>query len=236
MDEFSYINLFETKGIEYIIIIAFLLLIIPFWKLLNRPLKPLYTPGSVAEPLSASALNAPQGIYFSRHHTWAHMLRSGVARIGIDSLLSNLTGEVSIRMLRDIGTEVRKGEAIYEIEREGKSLIILSPVSGLLTGLNPALENDSSLLQEDPYGKGWICSVRPSDWLAEVSGFYFAAVATAWLKGELKRIREFMTLAANSYNTNNQPVYIQDGGELAKYPLAALTGEAWKDFQEQFLE
>jgi len=236
MDEFRYINLFETKGIEYIIIIAFLLLIIPFWKLLNRPLNPAGRPGSAAEPLSLSALNVPQGIYFSRHHTWAHMLRSGDARIGIDSLLSNLTGEVSIKMLRNTGTEVKKGEAIYEIEREGKRLVMLSPLSGILLGMNPALEDDSSLLQEDPYGKGWICSVRPSNWMAEVSGFHFAAGATAWLKSELERIREFMTLAANRHSNDQQPVYMQDGGELARYPLAALTGEAWTDFQEQFLE
>ena len=39
MDEFTFVNLFETKGIEYIIIIAFLLLIIPFWVMLTRPVK-----------------------------------------------------------------------------------------------------------------------------------------------------------------------------------------------------
>jgi glycine cleavage system H protein len=236
MDGFGYINIFETKGIEYIIIIAFLLLIIPFWKILNRPLKPADSPGPVQDLLSASVLNPPQGIYFSGHHTWTHMLRSGEARIGINSLLSNLTGEVSIKMLKNTGTEVTKGEAIYEIEREGKSLIILSPVSGRLTGLNPALGVDPSLLQEDPYGRGWICAIRPSDWLADVSGFHFAAEATAWLRNELDRMREFLTQAANRYNRDNQPVYMQDGGELAKNPLAGMSGETWNDFQTQFLQ
>lgn len=233
MDGFEYTNLFETKGIEYIIIIAFLLLIIPFWKLLNRPLKPKESQGT--DPLSASVLNAPQGIYFSRYHTWAHMLRSGEARVGVDSLLSNLTGEVSINMLRNTGNDVNKGEPIYEIERGGKRLVILSPVSGKITGLNPVLENDPALLQDDPYGKGWICSVMPSNWLAEVGGFHFAAGATEWLKSELERIREFMTVTANRYNRDAQPVYMQDGGELVKNPLAGLSGEAWADFQTQFL-
>ena len=105
MDGFSYVNIFDTKGIEYIIIIAFLLLIIPFWKLLNRPLKVPGGQEKEARPLFSSVLSAPQGIYFSNNHTWAHMLKSGDARIGLGSLLLNLTGGVELKMIREPGTQ-----------------------------------------------------------------------------------------------------------------------------------
>lgn len=235
MDGFSYVNIFDTKGIEYIIIIAFLLLIIPFWKLLNRPLK-AQVKRNEARPLSSSVLNAPQGIFFSNNHTWAHMLKSGDARIGIDSLLINLTGEVNLKMLRDAGSVVRKGEEISELVRDGKRLAIVSPVSGTITSLNHDLQDDPSMLHEDPYGKGWVCSIKPADWVGEVTGFHFAAGANTWLKKELERIRDFMAVTASRLNPETQAVYMQDGGELAGYPLASMPEEVWSAFQDEFLK
>lgn len=122
MDGFSYVNLFDTKGIEYIIIIAFLIAIIPFWKMLNRPVKVAAGKESESQPLFASVLSAPQGLYFSKNHTWAYMLRSGDARIGIDRLLLNLTGEVDVKILKDPGSLVIKGEELYEISGTAKGL------------------------------------------------------------------------------------------------------------------
>ena len=236
MDGFSYVNIFETKGIEYIIIIAFLLLIIPFWKLLNRPLRAQVIKNKDARPLSSSVLNAPQGIYFSNNHTWAHMLKSGDARVGIDSLLINLTGEVDLKMLRDPGSIVRKGEELSELVRDGKRLTIVSPVSGTITSINDDLPADPSMLHEDPYGKGWVCSIRPADWVAEVTGFHFAAGANTWLRKELERIRDFMAVETNRFNPEPHAVYMQDGGELAGYPLASMPAEVWSDFQNEFLK
>jgi len=236
MDGFLYVNLFDTKGIEYIIIIAFLLLIIPFWSLLNRPLKIRSGIRNAFSSLSSSLLSVPQGVFISNNHTWTHMLRSGNARVGIDNLLINLTGDVEVKMLRKPGTRVNKGEELSVIEREGRKLTILSPVSGELTDINPALQSDPSLLQEDPYGKGWICAVRPTAWKAEISGFHLAEEANTWLKNELARIRDFMAVTVNKYNPESSTVALQDGGELAEYPLASLPKEAWDDFQAEFLK
>jgi glycine cleavage system H protein len=235
MDEFTYVNLFDTKGIEYIIIIAFLLIIIPFWKLLNRPLKPEARKADISTPLSASITGIPQGFYFSNTHTWAHLLRSGEARLGIDRLLISLTGGVGLKMLLEPGNRVKKGEELTELVRDGKRLILVSPISGTVTGINQDLFNDPSILQKDPYGQGWICSVKPEHWITEVAGFRIAADATAWLRNELRRTRDFMVTASGRLNGNSQALYLQDGGEPAGEPLALLPGEVWKDFQKEFL-
>ncbi|MCU0459257.1 MAG: glycine cleavage system protein H [Bacteroidales bacterium] len=236
MDEFSYVNMFDTKGIEYIIIIAFLLLIIPFWKLLNRPLKTSGRGAGAASPLQASVAGVPQGLYFSDNHTWAHMLRSGEARIGVDRLLVNLTGEVSLNILKESGTRVKKGEELSELVRDGKRLTVVSPVSGTVTGVNHELLDDASILSEDPYGKGWICSVKPENWLMDVAGSHFAADATAWLRRELERTRDFLAGAAARLTPGSHSVYLQDGGEPAGEPLASMPAEVWDDFQKEFLK
>ncbi len=236
MDGFTYYNLFETKGIEYIIIIAFLLLIIPFWKLLNSPLAVRGKLRNTLSTLSASVLRIPQGIFFSNNHTWAHMQKSGDARVGLDDLLLHLTGPVRLTILKSPGATVSKGEVISEISHDGRKLIIASPVSGQIIAVNNTVEDDPSILNSDPYGKGWIYCIRPSEWIADVNGFHFASEASAWFRKELDRFRDFIAHSANRYTPEVQPVYLQDGGELLDNPLAAMPEEVWNDFQKEFLK
>ncbi len=236
MDGFTYYNLFQTKGIEYIIIIAFLLLIIPFWRLLNKPLNVPARVRNAFKTLSASVLRVPQGIFFSNNHTWAHMQKSGDARIGLDDLLLHLTGGVRVVMLKNPGNTVIKGDVVSEIDHEGKKLIIISPVSGKITAVNHILEDDPSVLNSDPYGKGWLYSIKPTEWLTEAGGFHFAAEASTWLRTELERFRDFMAASVSRNTPEMNAVYLQDGGELIDNPLSAMPDEVWKDFQEEFLK
>jgi glycine cleavage system H protein len=235
MDEFTFVNLFETKGIEYIIIIAFLLMIIPFWVMLTRPVKVKLKAGSVAEPPGPAAGNAPRGIYFSRSHTWAHLLKSGDARIGIGNLLVHLTGNSNLKIVKEPGSRINRGERLFEIAIGDKRLGVASPLSGTITRMNPALAEDPALLHDDPYGKGWICSIRPADWIAEVSGFSIAEGASAWLKKEMERIRDFMAGAAARAGNEMTTLYLQDGGEPVYRILANLTPEELDRFEKEFL-
>jgi len=234
MDEFTFVNLFETKGIEYIIIIAFLIMIIPFWVMLTRPVKVKLKPG--ASPLGSRVSSVPQGIYFSRSHTWAHLLKSGEARVGAGSLLVHLTGIANIKMLKEPGSRLTRGERLFEISFGERALYVVSPLSGMLTSMNPELKDNPNLLHDDPYGKGWICSIRPSDWMAEVSGFSMAESATAWFRKELERIRDFMAGARARAGNEMTAAYMQDGGEPVDRMLEALTPEEWNRFQKEFLE
>lgn len=236
MDEFTFVNLFETKGIEYIIIIAFLLLIIPFWVMLTRPVKVNLKKGAGSGPLGSSVADVPQGIYFSKSHTWAHLMKSGEARLGVGSLLIHLTGIANLRMLKEPGSRLTRGERLFEISIGEKSLSVVSPLSGTVTCLNPALREDPSLLHDDPYGKGWICSVRPSDWMSEVTGFTMANGATAWFRKEMERIRDFMAGSVGSTGDETATLYLQDGGEPVGRMLASLTPEEWNRFQKEFLD
>lgn len=236
MEEFTFVNLFDTKGIEYIIIIAFLLMIIPFWFLLNRPLKLQGREARHSLPLSASLNAVPQGLHFSKNHTWAHLLKSGDARIGVDSLLVSLTGQANLKMLKEPGSNVSRGEVLSEISMGGKRLTIVSPISGTVIGQNKSLIEDPSLLHDDPYGKGWVCAIRPADWFAEIPGFTVSVGATAWFRSELERIKEFMATAVTKTGNEASVIYLQDGGEPAGNLLASMPPEVWQDFQEKFLK
>lgn len=235
MDGFSYYNIFDTKGIEYLAVIAFLLLLIPFWLALNKQVQIKDQFRKMLGVLSANNLKVPQGIFYSKNHTWAYLEKSGTAKIGLDDLLVHITGEVRINQLKNVGDDIGKGELLAEIDQNGKSLRIFSPISGKVLDMNPALNVDHGLLNEDPYGKGWIYSIKPSNWLAEIPSFYLADEATDWLKKELERYKDFLAINLRKYSPETSLIILQDGGELSENSLSGLPNGLWQDFQDEFL-
>ncbi len=235
MDGFSYYNIFETKGMEYLIIIAFLALLIPFSIMLNRKVKIKHQLQKAFGILTTSVLKIPQGVFHSNSHTWAHLAKSGIAKVGVDDLLLHITGEVSVTFLKKSGEKIAKGEIMSVIAHEGKALEIYSPVSGNITGTNPALNEQPGLMNEDPYGSGWLYKIKPADWKAETSSYYLAEAATDWSQMELLRFKDFLATTMPKYATEASGVTFQDGGELRDNLLPDLPPEIWKDFQKAFL-
>lgn len=228
MDGFSYTDIFETKGIEYIVIIFFLILIIPFWLILNRK-------RAASEFISESAgirLSIPMGIFLSRNHTWAFLESSGLAKTGIDDFLVRVTGNVMVRFLKKEGEQIRKGELMAEILQDERRLKIYSPVSGRVAEVNGStVEN----LSADPYGEGWIYRLVPSAWKSETQSYLLADETRQWLNREAERFRDMVAaFVAGRTGAESLPV-LQDGGELSGHPLSELPEEAWAVFEKSFL-
>jgi len=235
MDGFTYNNIFETKGIEYLAIAVFFLILIPFWIVLNRQVKIKTKTLKSLGVLTANSLNIPQGLFFSRYHTWTHMEKSGIAKIGLDDLLVHITGEVKFSPYIKSGEKVRKGDLLAEIAQKGKLLKVYSPISGEIMEANPVLENRSELLNEDPYIQGWMYKIKPSSWVADTNSYYLAEDATTWAKQELQRFKDFLAESIGKYSPMPSNVVLQDGGELIDQPLSELPNEVWQDFQQDFL-
>jgi glycine cleavage system H protein len=235
MDGFSYTNIFETKGIEYLIIIAFLFLIIPFWIAINKQSQISTQIKRAIGVLSANILRIPQGLFYSKNHTWTYLEKSGVAKVGLNDLLLHITGEVKFSNLKKPGNFIKKGELLTDIDQNGKLLQIHSPISGRIITINSILYDSPGAVNEDPYDKGWIYEIKPSEWVAETNSYYLAEAAVAWSKRELDRFKDFMAESVKRYSPETSMVILQDGGELCDRPLSGLPDEVWKDFQKSFL-
>ncbi|NTV84919.1 MAG: glycine cleavage system protein H [Bacteroidales bacterium] len=235
MDGFSYTDIFATKGLEYLIIITFLVLLIPFWIILNKQVKITRQIQKTLGILSASILRIPQGLFYGKNHTWMYMEKSGIASVGLDDLLLHITGKIKFRNLKNPGETITKGDLLTEIDQEGKLLRIFSPVSGKIMETNPTLDENPGLLNEDPYGSGWIYKVKPSNWMVEARSCYFAEEATNWSENELIRFKDFLAVNMKNYTPGAPMVILQDGGELCDHSLSALPDTIWKDFQKEFL-
>jgi glycine cleavage system H protein len=235
MDGFSYYNIFETKGLEYIIIIAFLALLIPFSILLNRKARIKRQLRQAMGTLTSGILKIPQGVFYCKNHTWAHLSKTGIANLGLDDLLLHFTGEVKLNYLKTAGDPITKGEVMTEIHHNGKMLKIYSPISGRIEDTNPLLAENPGVLNEDPYGTGWLYKVKPADWKAETSSYYLAESATDWSKKELQRFKDFLAVTMPKYDPGITLLALQDGGELRDNVMAELPGEVWMDFQHEFM-
>jgi glycine cleavage system H protein len=234
MEGFSYTNIFETKGIEYIAVIIFLALLIPFWLLLNRKQVTKQIKKALGF-LTANMLRIPQGVFHSKNHTWAFMEKNGEAKVGLDDLLLHITGEVKFRSLKNSGETINKGELLTEIDQGGKLLQIASPISGTILNSNAEINSNPGLLNEDPYGKGWIYKIKPSAWKTETQSYYIAEETLDWSKKEVDRFKDFLAESVKKYSSDQSMVILQDGGELRDNTLSELPDEVWKDFQNDFL-
>ena len=235
MDGFSYNNIFETKGIEYLAIIAFLVLLIPFWLALNKKAKIPKQIRKVSGFLSANIIKIPQGLFYSKNHTWTHLEKSGIAKVGLDDLLLHITGEVKLYYLKNPDEIVKKGESLAEIDQKGKLLRVFSPISGKILHANLLLDESPEMLNEDPYGSGWICKIQPTNWVEETKSYFLAEEAIKWSKMELERFKDFVALSAEKYSPEPATIILQDGGELRENVLSVMPAEAWNDFQVEFL-
>jgi glycine cleavage system H protein len=236
MDGFSYINIFETKGIEYLIIIAFLLMIIPFWIIINKEASIKSQIRNSIGILSEGILRIPKGLLFSKNHTWTHLRKSGVAEVGIDDFLVHITGEVKFTDLKAPGSLISRGDLLAGIDHEGKILKVYSPISGRIAETNRSITDTPGVVNEDPYERGWIYKIYPSRWIEETDTCYISDKAVAWTRSELLRFKDFLAGSSKNYTPDVSMVLLQDGGELCDRPLSGLPDEIWHDFQKSFLD
>ena len=84
-------------------------------------------------------------------------------------LLQHITGEVSFSQLKSPGEVIKKGELLTEIKQDGKHLAIFSPISGEVIDTNADLNEHPAVVNEDPYDKGWIYRIRPTNWMVLIT-------------------------------------------------------------------
>lgn len=235
MEGFTYTNIFETKALEYLIIVFFFALLIPFWMLISGKRKSEVKASSVPRFLATESLKLPHGIFFSKYHTWAHLEKNGEAKVGLDDLLLHLTGKVEIKYFKVPGDEIHKGEMLARLHHNGNRLEVFSPVTGRISHVNELLEHNPQLVKDDPYRHGWIYSLKPSNWMADIHSCFLAEDAVAWAKDELVRFKDFLAVSSSGNLSQQAEVVMQDGGEIIEKALVHFPQEVWQEFQEKFL-
>jgi glycine cleavage system H lipoate-binding protein len=181
-------------------------------------------------------IRVPQGIYFGPSHTWAYMLNTGNAQIGLDDFLSHITGSATKVLVKDQGEKVKKGEPIFDLEFKGKKLTAYSPISGKIHCVNENILNKAQIVTDQPYGDGWVYEIEPDNWLEDISDLYIANSASHWIRNELSRLKDFFSFSFSGNSNERVAAILQDGGQVARGALAEAPSEIWEKFQNHFLD
>ncbi|HEU5359996.1 MAG TPA: glycine cleavage system protein GcvH [Candidatus Deferrimicrobiaceae bacterium] len=99
---------------------------------------------------------------FSEDHLW--ILEMGdTARIGLSDYAQEQLGEILTVTLPEAGKDVEQGETMGEFESQKTVVELVSPLSGTIRAVNETVVEDPSLINVDPYGKGWLVEMEIAD-------------------------------------------------------------------------
>jgi len=105
--------------------------------------------------------------YYSEQGIWA--LRTGkVIRIGLSDYLQQRSGDIAFADVQPAGTQLEAGGDVAEIETIKVDTTVASPVSGSIVTVNPKMELEPEVINQDPYGEGWLCEIEPMNWEADL--------------------------------------------------------------------
>jgi len=177
----------------------------------------------------------PGGVFFHRGHTWANLLFSGQVKVGVDDFLQRLIGRMDAITLPPVGVEVKQGQPFVAIRQGARTAMLVSPVDGVVCAINGELTKAPGLLKRDPYTRGWLVALRPTNLNADLRQLAVGEGALAWLKGELHRLQEFLHVTLTQRQDALVGATAADGGVLADGLLEHLDDDTWTEFQSRFL-
>jgi glycine cleavage system H protein len=104
----------------------------------------------------------PEQLRYTKEHEWV-AVDGARGRVGITDFAQDALGDVVFVQLPDVGANVGAMSSIAEVESTKSVSDIYAPVSGTIVEVNAALESTPELLNQDPYGDGWIFVIEMSD-------------------------------------------------------------------------
>lgn len=107
-------------------------------------------------------MEIPKELRYSEEHEWA-AVDENIATIGITDYAQEQLGDVVYIELPETGTEVTKGDKFGVVESVKAVSDIYSPVTGTVVTVNTGLPNTPEMVNEEPYGDGWMIRVEMSD-------------------------------------------------------------------------
>lgn len=105
----------------------------------------------------------PKGLRYSREHEWVMVEGDDTGVIGISDFAQNELGDVVYVEAPELGEKISKDDPFGAVESVKAVSDLYAPVSGTVVEVNDALPETPELINEDPYGEGWIIKVSLSD-------------------------------------------------------------------------
>jgi glycine cleavage system H protein len=127
----------------------------------------------------------PEGLYYSNDFAWIKIEEDKV-RMGITDYAQKQLREIVYAELPEAGAEVKQNEPYGTLESVKAVSDLVAAVSGTVEEVNSEVQSQPEILNEDPYVKGWLVVVKPSNLQAELANLMDFDKAVEWHKNQGK--------------------------------------------------
>ncbi len=126
-----------------------------------------------------------EGLYYwPKGLTWAKVEPDGKVKVGLTDLGQGIAKRIRTVHTRPIGKSVDQGKTVATIETIKWVGPIESPISGTIEEVNEALKRKPTLINDDPYGEGWIALLKPTH-PKELETLIHGEISVTWYKREI---------------------------------------------------
>ena len=227
MDGNQYVDIFATKGLEYLLVIGFLLTLIAFWKFLNRPSVRPVSGASAFPPEALPWFRMVDGVYFHQGHSWLRVEEPQTVVVGMDDFAQRLVGKMGAIRLPRPGEHVQQGLVAWDLLVDSKTIPMRSPVNGQVVAVNEEVLASPQIVNNDPYVEGWLMKVRAPRIKSDLTHLLTGNLARAWMEETVNTLR--------SKFSADLGIVLQDGGVPVLGIAKNLSQENWHDIASEFL-
>lgn len=124
----------------------------------------------------------PEGLYYTKEFEWLK-IEGDKVRVGITDYAQKQLREIVYAELPNAGSETKQNEPYGTVESVKAVSDLVAPISGTIEQVNAEVQSKPELLNEDPYVKGWLLIVKPTNLQAELANVMDFNKAVEWHKG-----------------------------------------------------
>jgi len=211
--------LLTTKSHEYLIAIAFMLIFILFWRVLNVPYRPV-------RQLIAKASRIIKEVFTHPTHTWAEIVQPNLVNVGMDKFTPSVFGSIQEIRLPNLGDRIYQGGSAWRIRKGERELAQASPLSGRVVEVNKKIVENPALLNQQNPEESWILKIEPTNLVRELRNLLSGEMRARWNQAVKEHL--ITVLVPTDY-----PV-LQEGGEIKPDLGNDLTAEQWEKVAKEF--
>lgn len=189
-----------------------------------------YTVHAVVRPvdvLDVKGFKLPHGYYLHRGHTWVKIEEGSTVRIGLDDFALRLLGPLDRVEAPLMGKQVEQDRDDILLSRSSNTARVQSPISGVVTDINPELREKGNLANQDPYTRGWVMRLHSDNLRRDLKNLMIGEQAGEYLDDEIDRLYRVIEEEAGPLAA--------DGGYLGDDIFGNLPRTSWQKLTRLFL-
>lgn len=179
------------------------------------------------EKIGRGEFAIPGGVFISECHCWAAVSQDGTVKVGIDDFAKKIIGKIDSIEFPNLGMNISKGQPLFSIRQNKKTVQFLSPVSGMVKSINHELAENLEVLNFTPYDKNWICIIDADKLDTELQQLKIGKSAVSFYQEEIEKYINKMKELIKK-DSKKEEIYWGELENLEEKDWYVITGEFFR--------